>query len=360
MLQKSTSCSVRQSLACVGCVLLIAIASLSIPGATAWAQVKTDQQDVAQSASSATPKFRVSATEIEILDPELPEPPTGELGFMVLNALCDSGPRVSASEGMIQQQQMLISHFQNLGATVYQQPFDVIHPVNRNVVELKNLIVRWHPERRHRILLCCHYDTRPFPDRDKENPTGVFLGANDGASGVGLLCELGRYIPTLDSEFGVDFVFFDGEEFVFQSRRDPLFLGSTYFAEQYAARPPAVRYSAGVLVDMIADKDLTLYLEKNSWKKARAITKQIWDTAAELEIKEFISRTKYEIRDDHLPLNDIARIPTCDIIDFDYPKGRENVYWHTEDDTPDKCSAESIGKVTHVLLAWLRKIRSQP
>jgi len=304
-------------------------------------------------------KFQVDRQGIRILDSTLPERPTGELGFEVLKGLCDIGSRMSGSEGMLLQQKMLKQHFENLGASVTEQPFIATHPVHGTPVELKNLIASWHPDREYRIMICCHYDTRPFPDRDKENPRGLFVGANDGASGVGMLCELGRYMSSLESDFGVDFVFFDGEEFVYQRPRDPLFLGSTHFAREYAAKPPAVRYSGGVLVDMIGDKDLKLYLEKNSWKFAREINQQIWNVAADEGITEFIPRTRYEINDDHIPLIHIAGIPTCDIIDFDFPKGRENVYWHTEQDTPDKCSAESLAKVTIVLLAWLRIIKGQ-
>ncbi|MGI9515512.1 MAG: M28 family peptidase [Pirellulaceae bacterium] len=312
------------------------------------------------SAQYTSEQYRVTENGIELLTDEPPEIPDGELAYAVLQQICDLGPRVSTSPGMQLQQQFLQSYFQSLGATVIMQPFEVRHPVNQTPVQLNNVIVRWHPERRLRVLVCCHFDTRPFPDRDKTNPQGVFLGANDGASGVGMLCELGRYMPSLESEYGVDFVFFDGEEFVYQARRDPLFLGSTFFAQEYKRNLDTPRYSAGVLVDMIGDKDLTLYLEKNSWRQARQITKQIWDVAERQGVTEFIPRTRYEIRDDHLPLMNIAGIPTCDIIDFDYPVGRENIYWHTEADTPDKCSAESLGKVAKVVLAWLRIIRSQP
>ena len=110
---------------------------------------------------------------------------------------------------------------------------------------------------------------------------------------------------------------------------------------------------------MVGDKDLRLFQEKNSWNQARNITQQIWTVAGDLGVEEFVPRRKYQIRDDHLPLNEIAGIPTCDIIDFDYPQGRANIYWHTEQDTPDKCSADSLGKVCHVLVEWLKIIRSQ-
>ncbi len=287
----------------------------------------------------------------------------GALAYEILQTVCRLGPRISGSPAMTSQQQMLEAHFSQLpGAIVIWQPFSAAHPVRRDVVEMRNMLVQFHPDRMTRILIACHYDTRPFPDRDPQDPAGVFLGANDGASGVGLLYELGQFMPALESEFGVDFVFFDGEEFVFLQGRDPYLLGSTHFARQYVAGPPAWRYSAAVLVDMIGDKELQLYYEKNSWRYARDITRQIWDVAAREGIGEFIPRTRHEVKDDHLPLNTIARIPTCDIIDFDYPNpssNPKNRYWHTREDTPDKCSAESLAKVGNVLLTWLREVRMQ-
>lgn len=342
-------------------LLVLVALSTAAAGACEGQQTKTQTgAAVVKWQNSTQDRFRISANRIEIIDPTLPTKPDGALAYLVLEHLCnDIGPRVSGSSGMLQQQALLKQHFERHGATVYLQPFQVRHPVNQTPVELNNLIARFHPERPLRILICCHYDTRPFPDRDKLNPTGIFLGANDGASGVGLLCELARYLPQIDSEYGVDLVCFDGEEFVYQSRRDPLFLGSTYFARQYAANQIPVRYSAGVLVDMVGDKDLRLFQEKNSWNQARNITQQIWSVAGDLGVDEFVPRRKYQIRDDHLPLNEIAGIPTCDIIDFDYPQGRANIYWHTEQDTPDKCSADSLGKVCHVLVEWLKIIRSQ-
>ena len=86
----------------------------------------------------------------------------------------------------------------------------------------------------------------------------------------------------------------------------------------------------------------------------RPLVEQIWATASRLGVKEFIPQVKYEVRDDHLPLNQIAGIPTCDIIDFWYPD-RTNRFWHTTQDAPGRCSASSLEKVGRVLLAWLRE-----
>jgi hypothetical protein len=263
---------------------------------------------------------------------------------------------------MQQQQALLEKHFQQQGGQVEWQRFRVRHPLDGSPVNMANLIVHWHPERRQRILLCAHYDTRPFPDRDPDprGRRGLFVGANDGASGVAVLMELGHLMPQLAGDVGVDFVLFDGEELVYDEDRDPYFLGSRYFAQKYVREPPAYRYGAAVLLDMVGDKHLELYQERHGmrWRDTRPMVEQIWRVAQELGVKEFVPRRGHDVRDDHLMLHDIAGIPACDIIDFDYgPPGTRISYWHTRDDTPDKCAPESLAKVGYVVWEWLKIAR---
>jgi hypothetical protein len=274
--------------------------------------------------------------------------------YEYLVKVCDIGPRMSGSDGMEQQQQLLSRHFTKLGGKVRFQTFDARHPLNGQPVRMSNLVVSWHPEARERVLLCCHYDTRPLPDRDS-NPnlarSGKFIGANDGGSGVALFMELGHHIRGIQPTYGVDFVFFDGEELVYGNAPDEeWFLGSRHFARQYKEDPPEYQYVCGVLVDMIGDKNLQLYQEINSLRYAPQVTASIWKTAKSLGAKEFIAKRKHELRDDHLPLNQIAKIPTCDLIDFDYP------HWHTTRDIPASCSGASLAVVGNVLLAWLQEV----
>jgi len=256
---------------------------------------------------------------------------------------------------MRSQRSLVTRHFEKLGGQVHLQRFRAPDPRRGPPVAMANVVCQWHPHRDTRIVLCTHYDTRPLPDRDP-NPLrrrhGVFLGANDGASGVALLMELAHQMPDLDSRYGVDFVFFDGEEFVYRDA-DPYFLGSRWFARRYVRKPPSYRYRWGVLFDMVADADLQLFQERHGmeWPDTRPLVLGIWNTAARLGVGEFIPRRKYNIRDDHLQLHNIAKIPTCDIIDFDY------AYWHTEGDAPNKCSASSLAKVGRVVLEWLRTVR---
>ena len=102
---------------------------------------------------------------------------------------------------------------------------------------------------------------------------------------------------------------------------------------------------------MVGDKDLQIHYEQHtmSWPETRPLVQEIWGTAQRLGVKEFIPRTKHLVRDDHLALRNIAHIPTCNIIDFDYP------YWHTESDAPGRCSGESLAKVGWVVHEWLKE-----
>jgi glutaminyl-peptide cyclotransferase len=162
--------------------------------------------------------------------------------------------------------------------------------------------------------------------------------------------ELGRSMPGLKGKLGVDLVFFYGEEIIFQEKRDPYFIGAEYFATDYANHPPKYRYRWGVLLDMVGDADLQIYPDRNSvsWEDTQPLVKQIWDTAHRLGVREFVSSKRFDVLDDHLKLHEIARIPCCDIIDFKYPA------WHTQADTPERCSALSLAKVGWVLEEWLK------
>jgi glutaminyl-peptide cyclotransferase len=279
---------------------------------------------------------------------------SGSRAMEHLEAVCDLGPRPSGSEAMRKQRSMLAAHFRGLGGRVSGQAFQIRDRRTGQPVHMENLIVNWHPDRTERILVGAHYDTRPFPDRDPVDPQGTFIGANDGASGVALLMELGRFMPDLEGP-GVDFVLFDAEEYVV-GPRDPYFLGSTYFARGYATDRRAgdgPTYRCGVIVDMVADRDLMIWQEVKSlsWPDTRPVVESIWDVAARLGVRQFVPRPRHEIEDDHVPLRMIGRIPTCDIIDFDFPA------WHTTRDLPAECSAESLEAVGRVLLAWLREQR---
>lgn len=283
----------------------------------------------------------------------------GESAYESLKKICDLGPRKSGSKGMQEQRDILTLHFQEQGGKVELQKFTARDPSTGHNVEMANLIARWRIEKKQRLMLAAHYDTRPFPDSDPVNPRGKFVGANDGASGVAVLMELSKHLNDLSEHWGIDLVLFDGEELVYRDS-DPFFLGSRHFAQEYVDNLPAIRYRWAVLLDMVGDRDLQIYQERNSlsWKDSKPLVLKLWGIANRLGVKEFIAEPKHEVRDDHLALHDIAKIPSCDLIDFDYPDVYLDTekYWHTEADTADKCSALSLAKVGWVVLEWLKSL----
>lgn len=285
------------------------------------------------------------------------EPPqfSGARAFKHLEAIAALGPRPSGSPGMARQRDLVVAHFQAAGGKVTRQPFQIRDRRSGQPVPMENLIVEWHPDHTDRVLLGAHYDTRPFPDRDPADSRGVFLGVNDGGSGVAALMELSAAVRALDGPVGVDFVLFDAEEYVV-APRDPYCLGSNFFARQYAAARQAgtlpYHYRCGVILDMVADRDLEIFQEQQSasWPDTQPVVDALWGTAARMGVRQFVPRPKYTIEDDHVPLRMIGRIPTCDVIDFDYPQ------WHTTHDTLEHCSAESLEAVGAVVLEWLRSL----
>ena len=241
------------------------------------------------------------------------------------------------------------------------QRFTAKHPVDGSDVPMANLIVHWQPQSKERIMLCAHYNTLPLPLKDPDpvkKKQGRFVGANDNASGVALLMELGRAMARRKSPCGVDFVLLDGKEYVFSEEHE-FFLGSTHFAEAYAADPPPYRYRCGVLLDIVGTKELHIHREyySMSWPDTQPLIASIWATAARLGVREFSPEGVYEVRDDHLPIHQIAKFPICDIIDFGYLPwywhDTIQTPWHTEGDTPDKCSPLSLAKVGWVISEWL-------
>src|SRR5579862_2321331 len=141
-----------------------------------------------------------------------------------LNDICKIGPRISGSDGMKKQQELLQKHFEDKGGKVTWQKFTAKQADAREPTEMANMIVSWQPEKQRRVIICSHYDTRPIADEEKEKKRwhDPFISANDGGSGCAFLMELANHMKDLKTNVGVDFVIFDGEEFV-QDRHDEYF-----------------------------------------------------------------------------------------------------------------------------------------
>jgi hypothetical protein len=340
----------RKKWDCVVACRIRLVVSVFFIGVARWAAA----EEGAPSDVSATPQAAAASVRLS-------NPLDAPRAFGYLQQMCAIGPRPSGSTGMDKQRAVLKEFFEKAGGKVTFQRFRANNPLGGDAVPMANVIVEWHPERKERILLCAHYDTRPQPDRDpdpNQRQNGVFLGANDGASGVAVLMELAHLMPKLDGPMGVDFVLLDGEELVYVEGRDPYFLGSTWFAQQYVKEPPHHKYRWGVVLDMVGEANLSIYQDKFSaaWHETRPLVKAIWATAGKLGVKEFIPRVGYVIQDDHLPLRNTGKIPTVDLIDFVDSTGMSPPgYWHTTQDNPQHCAPSSLAKVGWVVYEWLRE-----
>lgn len=274
----------------------------------------------------------------------------GKRAMGYLEMICAIGPRQSGTPGMRRQQEAIRSHFEDLSLTVQKQSFQAKQSSQRDPVDMTNLIVSIHPERKRRVILCSHYDTRPIADQepDPRKWREKFVSANDGGSGVALLMEFAHHLPKLETKVGIDLVFFDGEEYIFERDRDRYFFGSQHFAKTWKASAGRPDYKAAILFDMIAGKKVRFPVEGYSWQRARELCIDVWRIAGELKCPAFLDEQGQRVLDDHLALQDVG-IPAIDIIDFDYP------HWHRLSDTPENCSADGLIQVARVVGVWLQR-----
>ncbi|MBN2501189.1 MAG: M28 family peptidase [Anaerolineales bacterium] len=257
----------------------------------------------------------------------------GQRAYQDIKRQVDFGPRTPDSPGRAELIAWLQDELQQSGWSVEIQNAEQMGFPLQNVIARRGGGRPW-------IILGAHYDTRLLSDQEPEpaDQTVPVPGANDGASGVALLLELGRVLPTELPGGQIWLVFFDAEDNGDIQGRDWI-LGSRAFVNSLTANP-----DAAIIVDMIGDRDLEIYLERSSDLE---LATEIWSTAADLGYSDvFIPLPKYRMLDDHTPFL-AAGIPAVLVIDFDYP------YWHTAQDTPDKVSAESLQAVGSTLETWL-------
>jgi glutaminyl-peptide cyclotransferase len=254
------------------------------------------------------------------------------------------GPRNPNSIGHQQCLQFLESELKKSADKVILQNFT--QQGYNETIHLTNVFAQFKPELTQRVLLLAHWDTRPRAEEDAEPKKRnlPIIGANDGASGVAVLLELAKIFKNNPLPIGVDILLTDGEDYGFSGQdgnTDLYFLGARYFAK---TKSQSYTPEYGILLDMIGDRDLQIPLEQNSLRFAPQLMDIVWTTAEEVAVTNFIRVPGESISDDHLALNEVG-IPTIDLIDFQYP------YWHTHQDTPDKCSPESLEAVGKVLSA---------
>ena len=279
--------------------------------------------------------------------------------YQYIQAQVDFGPRVPNTKAHVACGEYLAQKLEEYGAKVTNQYADLL-AYDGTILKARNIIGSYNPENKKRILLFAHWDSRPWSDADpdEKNHRTPVLGANDGASGVGVLLEVARLINQEAPTLGIDIIFFDAEDYGAarfykgDHKEEYWCLGS-----QYWSRNPHVEgYNArfGILLDMVGGINATFYREEYSEKFARSVNKKVWKKAKELGYSTyFIDEETGAITDDHLFVNRLARIPSIDIVPniVDAKRSSFGDFWHTVNDDMSGIDKKTLKAVGQTVLA---------
>ncbi|MEI7501139.1 MAG: M28 family peptidase [Bacteroidota bacterium] len=267
------------------------------------------------------------------------------------------GPRVPNTPAHSRCAAYLINKLKTFTKDVIVQK-GIINAYNNTPLNFQNIIASWKPETNNRILLCAHWDSRPYADHDPDakNRKKPVDAANDGASGVGVLIEVARQLSLLNPPVGIDIVLFDLEDYgppqdqIMNNADEQWGLGSQFWAKTPHKTDYFARY--GILLDMVGAKNATFLMEGYSMQYAADIVKSVWATGNRIGYSSwFLYEQAGFITDDHVPINQIRNIPTINIIHLD--KNTETgfyPYWHTTGDTFDKIDKNTLKVVGQTLL----------
>lgn len=286
-------------------------------------------------------------------------------------AQCAFGPRVMNSEAHKQCGDYIVKKFKEFGASVTEQETVISpktteptteDPSGKLPYKCRNIIASFDPQNPERVLICAHWDSRPWADNDpdKKNWHKPVMAANDGASGVAVMLEMARAIsrskdPKL--KVGIDFICLDAEDAgkpQFSKQKDDessWCLGSQY----WAANPHVAGYTAryGILLDMVGGEGATFYQEGYSLQYAKDIVDRVWSTAANLGYSSiFVNESGGYVTDDHGPINQTANIPCIDIIPYspNNPRSSFGDTWHTVNDTMEHISKNTLKAVGETIM----------
>ena len=282
--------------------------------------------------------------------------------FAFVKTQTDFGPRVPLSEAHEKCCEWLTNKLSEYADTVIVQDFRTRLYTNKGI-DGKNIVASFNTNAAKRIILCSHWDSRPYADHDPDeaNWNQPIDGANDGASGVGVLIECARCfkLQPLPEKLGVDIILFDLEDYgprydlaeqYYDDRRNYWALGSQHWSAQ--PHVPGYKASYGILLDMVGGSEPNFMKEYYSQGYAAWLSNKVWRTAQDIGYRQyFVNELGDPISDDHLPMNEIAGIPTIDIIDLK-PESVNQSFpdtWHTLNDNIDHIDKNTLGMVGNVL-----------
>lgn len=286
---------------------------------------------------------------------------SADSAYFFVKKQVDFGPRVPNSAAHQKAAEYFVATLKKYGAQVSVQEFQA-KSFDGQKLNLKNIIASYYPEKQKRILLAAHWDTRPFADKDKEKPNAPLDGANDGASGVGVLLEIARVLSSGKApDVGIDIILFDGEDWgepegaesadqLPSGYKEWWCLGSQYWST-HKHKPNYAAYY-GILLDMVGAHDAKFYREGTSLQFAPTVVERVWQRAAKLGYSNvFVPQNVAPITDDHYFVSLVGKIPMIDIIHHD-PSSSEffGDFHHTTKDNMQLISAEKLKIVTDVVL----------
>jgi Zn-dependent M28 family amino/carboxypeptidase len=270
----------------------------------------------------------------------------GARAFSDLKHLVSYGPRPAGSAPLGEARRWIIAQLKATGAEVDEDSFTASTPAG--AIPMTNLIAKFPGAQSKVVMVTGHYDTKLFT-------RFRFVGANDGASSAALLLELARELQGRKHALTYWLVFFDGEEAVREQwADDDNTYGSRHLVQKLTADGDLGRIKAMILVDMIGDANLDIHREANSAPWLQDI---IFTEARRLGYAKNFLDSPIPVDDDHTPFVN-AGVAAVDLIDFDY--GPSNSYWHSEKDTVDHCSPQSLTIVGRVVLTTLDDLEKSP
>lgn len=274
--------------------------------------------------------------------------------FRHIKAQCDFGARTPGSAAHTQCGDYIVKSFQALGLNVIEQKAPITM-WDKKQFECRNIIAQYKPEAKERIIICTHWDSRPWADNDPDESkhNEPVMAANDGASGVGVMLEVAAKLKEVNPKVGIDFICFDLEDYGNHDSSDESSWckGSAY----WAAHPHVEGYQAlhGILLDMVGGNGVVFRQEIFSTQYAPQVLYQVWDAARVAGYENYFpSEQGGMITDDHIPMNQ-AGIPTIDIISSNRSGNGFCDTWHTTRDTPENISTATLKAVGQTLLQVL-------
>jgi hypothetical protein len=273
--------------------------------------------------------------------------------YSFVKTQCDFGTRVTNSKGHDACGDYLVARMRSYTSNVLVQKGNVT-AYTGVTLHIKNILVQFNPTAQKRILLFAHWDTRPWADRDSVRPNEPIMGADDAGSGTGVLLEIARILSQHPPSVGVDLALFDAEDYGTKNGEESIEESYALGTQYWCKNPVPAGYKAeyGILLDMVGGYDAQFNVEGYSKQYASNVVTNVWNAASRAGYsKYFIYLEGGYITDDHVFVNQVAGIPSIDIIptlaktETGFPS-----HWHTHRDNMDVIDKNTLKAVGQTLL----------